>query len=343
MKVIFFLQYDTIGSSSKYRVLIYKNKFDEAYETKYCYFWDNQYVSEYSKAKKKYLFQILAAYTFNVLKRIWQMVFTVPKYDVLVIQRCMIPYIPISFLTYVKRRGVRIIYDIDDALHLEKGYNCSKIAGQADAVMVGNKLLHDYYKQYNLQTFIVPTVDNNHLYQPFVKDTYEKKCIGWIGSFSTVRNFDIIIKVLNRITEEHSEVYVKIISDEVYEYQEKIHNCKFVPWDADTYLQEMQEFTIGIMPLKESAFNAGKCGFKLIQYLDLEKPVVATDLGENATIVSDYGYICTNEDEWYRALTTLLFDEKTYRKCVANIQSKFLHDYGFDANLQKIMDVIEEK
>lgn len=151
----------------------------------------------------------------------------------------------------------------------------------------------------------------------------------------------MILNPLNKIIEKHPDVYVKIISDVIMDYQKLIKNCKFVKWNAKTYLEEMQEFSIGIMPLKENEFNKGKCGFKLVQYLDLGKPVIATDLGENRYIVDEYGYCCIDENEWYAALETVLFDEAIYNDMTNNIHVKFLDEYGYEKVLSKITELIE--
>jgi len=341
LKVGFLLQYDSLGSSSKYRVLIYKDRFDEKYETKYFYFWSNRYLTKYMLNKKKYVLPIAASYIKNVIIRIFQFLFVLPKYDVLIIQRCLVPYLRCTgLLRRLKKSGVRIIYDIDDALHIDSKYDCRGIAEISDCVMVGNQLLKKYYEQYCSHVEFVPTVDNNLLYEEYKQDTFANKCIGWIGSAATVPNLEIIVNVVNRLQKEIPKLYLKVIADTSLGYENKIKNFKFVKWSKDTYMKEMSEFTIGIMPLLDNEFNKGKCGFKLIQYLDLCKPVIATDCGENKTIVGDYGFVCKTEEEWYNSIKELLNNEEGYRKLEQNINSDFLKKYGFVENFEKINKII---
>lgn len=340
-KLIFFLQYEELGSSSKYRILIYKQKFDQKFKTKYCYFWNNQYVQKYMKNKKKYFFQITFSYVRNFFVRLLQLLFIVPRYDVVVFQRCVIPYMKSGILLrYIKLFGVKIIFDIDDALHIDSKYDCQTIARLADHVSVGSNVLKDYYLTLTEKVRFIPTVDNNQLYEEYKMDTFSKKCIGWIGSHSTIENLELVADAINRLIERHPEVYLKIISDNPADFMQKIKNCKFVAWNKDTYMKEMSEFTIGIMPLKENDFNKGKCGFKLIQYLDLEKPVAASDCGENKTIVHNYGDVCNNEEDWYLSLEKLLFDKKYYEQCIFYIKNDFIEHYGFENNYQKLENII---
>lgn len=340
MKIAFFLQYDNLGSSSKYRVLLYKDKFDEKYDTKYYYFWSNTYIKKYMLNKKKYILQICTGYIWNMIKRILQILFIIPKYDVLVIQRCMIPFFKPTFLNYLKKKHVRIVYDIDDALHGDNKYNCSEIGAQSDCVIVGSGELKKYYSSINSNVKFVPTVDNDLKYIPYKSNTFENKCIGWIGSFSTIENLDIIVNVVNRLMDEYPNVYLKIISDRSNGFDKKVKNCNFVEWSSETYLAEMKEFTVGIMPLIDNEFNKGKCGFKLIQYLDLGKPVLASDCGENSVIVGNYGNICRDEEEWYKYLKKILFDDVYYEKCTQNIKKDFLERYGYECTFSKLEEYI---
>jgi hypothetical protein len=72
----------------------------------------------------------------------------------------------------------------------------------------------------------------------------------------------------------------------------------FIDWNMQTEANELSSSDIGIMPLKYTMFENGKCGFKLIQY-GQRFPVVASALPANKEIVQDgsNGYIVTNETE----------------------------------------------
>ena len=341
-KILFFLQYDNLGSSSIYRVLIYKDLFDNEYKTKYTYFWSNRYIKKYMLNKKRYFFFIIFSYIINVIKRFYYLFFVAPKYDIVFLQRCFIPLIKPIFLRYLKKRNIKIIFDIDDALHLSKFYYCNDIAKKSNCIIVGNRELKKYYSSFNKNVFLIPTVDNDLKYKPFIKNTFKNKCIGWIGSKSTINNLDILVNPLNSLIKKHPEIYFKVIVDDISGYDNKINHLRYVKWDKNTYLKEMSEFSIGVMPLKINDFNKGKCGFKLIQYLDLNKPVLATDIGENKYIVNNYGSMC-GEDEWEKKIETLLFDEKEYRQCLSNIQSNFLQKYGYFTIYKKITEVINKE
>ena len=47
-----------------------------------------------------------------------------------------------------------------------------------------------------------------------------------------------------------------------------------IPWSEETEVSNIQRFDIGIMPLLDSPWERGKCGYKLIQYMAAARPVV---------------------------------------------------------------------
>ncbi len=188
---------------------------------------------------------------------------------------------------------------------------------------------------------MIPTVDNTNLYSVHWKDTFDNKIIGWIGSKTTINNFDLIIDALNEITKRHPEVKIAIISNTALDYTDKIKSSYLISWSAETYLKALSTFTIGIMPLKDNEFTRGKCGFKLIQYLNMKKPVVGSDVGVNGEIINGNGIVANSTEEWVDAIELLLYDENRYRECVKHIENEFFDKYHFDNIAKKITKNLE--
>lgn len=70
------------------------------------------------------------------------------------------------------------------------------------------------------------------------------------------------------------------------------------------------EIDIGIMPLTDIPWARGKCGYKLIQYMARDIPVIASPVGFNAEIVEHgvNGFLASSDAGWSEALQTLLRD-----------------------------------
>jgi len=64
------------------------------------------------------------------------------------------------------------------------------------------------------------------------------------------------------------------------------------------------------MPLVDSPWERGKCGFKLIQYMACGLPVVGSPVGVNSEIVEHgvNGFLATDHADWVAALSGLRDD-----------------------------------
>ena len=72
------------------------------------------------------------------------------------------------------------------------------------------------------------------------------------------------------------------------------------------------------MPLNDSPWEEGKCGFKILQYMGLKLPVVASPYGVNKMIIRDNvnGLIARNKNDWYEKIQLLKSDRILYDKFV---------------------------
>jgi glycosyltransferase involved in cell wall biosynthesis len=226
-------------------------------------------------------------------------------------------------------------------VYIEKRDFSDDIAKLSDVVICGNELLEKHYRIYNNNVIVLPTVENTNLFKPYWKDTFSNKTIGWIGSLTTINNLDLIVDTINKVVNVHPEVNFLIISNTALDYDKKIKNCQLVKWNKETYISELSNITIGIMPLKYTEFNQGKCGFKLIQYLNLKKPVIASDVGVNKKIVEAFGVIADKEQEWFDAIENLLMDEEKYRSFEKNIENSFFDKFSYEKNLNTLSALFE--
>jgi hypothetical protein len=85
----------------------------------------------------------------------------------------------------------------------------------------------------------------------------------------------------------------------------------FQPWHPATEVAAIQGLTVGVMPLTDGPWEKGKCSFKMLTYMAVGVPVVASPVGMNVDVLShgDAGHLVGSLDDWVEALSSILQDE----------------------------------
>lgn len=314
-KILFLTKYDNLGASSRYRFYQFFEFYEkEGFECIKRSFFNDAYLIDKYKANKSSPAKVLLAF----IKR-FLVLFSLFKYDKVVIEKELFPYFPAIFEKILNLVGVKYIVDYDDALfhqydnHYSKwvrkllGNKIAKVMRYSSLVVAGNDYLADYAIQSGAKNIqLIPTVIDLRRYPKEYKDyVYDKPIIGWIGTPSTVKYVHDLISVFEKLYKK-IPFTLHIIGANLDADVNFDH--KSIKWSEETEVKEIQKFDIGIMPLPDSPWERGKCGFKLIQYMGCSKPVVASPVGVNSIIVKidENGFLATDLDQWFSSLLTLL-------------------------------------
>lgn len=318
MTLLFLTKYDTLGASSRYRFFQFYDFYienDIKITTKP--FFNNKYLLDLYEGKK-HLTTIIKAYH----KRFF-ILFSLNKYDLIIIEKELFPYFPALFEKILNVTGIKYIVDYDDALFhqydntnnkLVKILFSNKIANvmrYSELVVVGNQYLANYAKNIahvkNIE--IIPTVIDLTRYKS--KSTEVKLndtvIIGWIGSPSTSKYLSFLENVFIRLSQKYN-FQVNLIGAFLSPFQN--FKANLIQWSEANEVQEIEKFDIGIMPLADSPWERGKCGFKLIQYMGCSLPVIGSPVGVNSEIIDHgiNGFLASAEEEWLKAFETLIED-----------------------------------
>ncbi|MHA6247045.1 glycosyltransferase family 4 protein [Pontibacter sp. CAU 1760] len=319
MRVLFVVPYPlNQAASQRYRVEQWLPLLDaKGIRYKVAYFWsENAWQALYKPGhlpKKAYGLLIGFAKRLALLPQLRQ-------YDYVVIHREATPVGPPWFewlAAKVLRR--KIIYDFDDAIWLtnlsaaNEWANAMKwpsktaqICRWSHKVSCGNGYLQQFALQYNASAVLLPSVlDTDHCYSAQKEQHTQEVVIGWIGSHSTLPYLQLIEPVLQRLEQKYSFRFV-VIADQPPMLQLK--SLVFKKWKRETEVQELLQLHIGLMPLPDTEWAKGKCGFKALQYMALGIPAVVSAVGANVTVVADghTGYTCSTVEEWQERLEHLL-------------------------------------
>ena len=117
-----------------------------------------------------------------------------------------------------------------------------------------------------------------------------------------------------------------------------------IQWDENTEVEEISKFDIGIMPLPDNPWERGKCGFKLIQYLSCNVPVIGSPVGVNKDIIINgvNGFQANSTDEWIKYIRLLKNDKELMLKMGRNGRRFVDMKYSLQKNAVKIIDYFSE-
>ena len=249
--------------------------------------------------------------------RIKDVIFLSRKYDLIIIEKEIIPFFPPILEYFLKVNHIPYFVDFDDAIFHNYDKNKKKIIRLmlknkipyvikwSKLVIVGSHYLREFASRYNSNILFLPTVVNIYNYKTQLKRTKSNEfIIGWIGSPTTSHYIVSIIEELIRFCSNHNAKINLIGFDRKLLKNKRSGFINFINWNEDSEINELNKISVGIMPLDDSEWAKGKCGFKLIQYMACSKPVVASAVGENNIIIDHgiNGYLVKEKKDWYKYL-----------------------------------------
>lgn len=263
------------------------------------------------------------------------LLFALGRYDVVFIHREATPVGP-PWWEWVAARllGKKVVYDFDDAIWLPNNSEANaglvgrwKMHGKVNRIMrwsrvvtVGNEFLADHARRFAGDVRVVPTTIDTDYHVPAHGQVEAARVItlGWTGSHSTLKQLTPLFPILEELHEKHP-FRLLIVADSPPDLMPEF--AEFRPWSRSTEIRDLREMDIGLMPLYDTPWERGKCGFKALQYMAMEIPAVVSAVGVNADIVRHGidGFAvdampAAEGERWTAALTKLLVNPELRRK-----------------------------
>lgn len=321
MKVLLLTRYGRLGASSRVRLLQYLPYLEDAgmQVTVQSLLSDDMLRLRYARGRYPAA-ALLGAY--------WKRCVALlgcKEFDVVWIEKEALPWWPL-WLEARLLRGSAYVLDYDDAVFLAYeanrrtwvrrclGGRLARLMAGSALVTAGNDYLADYARRGGApRVMVVPTVLDLARYPPpsvAAQGTLPARPLRvvWIGSPATVHYLDLLAEPLRALA-LRTRFVLRVIGGGAIQMQGV--STEVIPWSEDSEVNAIGECDIGVMPLVDSPWERGKCGYKLIQYMACGLPVVASNVGVNPQIVQDgvNGFLARSEGEWIAALERLCGDQ----------------------------------
>lgn len=358
-RVLFLTRYPIEGASSRYRVFQYLPHLERlGVQAETQSFMDTP-MYRLSLSPGRTCAKIAATLKATA-RRLWALRHW-GRYDVLYLQRELLPFGGPVVERWLKRRGAVLFFDYDDALFIKKPSRYNRIAtalrsGEktralfrlVDCVVAGNAWLRDAAVAAGAPRAITLEVAEDtrriQMHAPHSND--QPITIGWLGSPSTVKYLRVIEPVLKRIARNHPQLRWEIMGGGDFEMDGV--EWQLGDWSLEGELKALARFDIGLMPLPPEDWANGKSGGKARTYMAAGVVPVVSAIGYNLELIrhGETGFLCDTPEDWECALRLAIEDAGLRQRIAlaarADVERRF-DPAGIAADMARVLrEVIDD-
>lgn len=224
---------------------------------------------------------------------------------------------PAMLLWLLRRASRRLVFEFDDAIFCNTDGSPSQtrmsrfaaMVRACDHIIVGNDFLRRQATAFNPAVTIIPTCLDVARYQIDADKPTNTIDLVWIGSHSTKKYLSAAMESLAKAAERLPQLRLKIIAD--FDLPGQGIQTIPVAWSSSGEVHELASAHIGIAPMRDDDWSRGKCALKVIQYMAAGLPVVSSNVGANAEIVTHntHGFLVSSDKDWVTAIERLGADD----------------------------------
>ena len=276
------------------------------------------------------------------------------RFDAIFLQRTTFPF---RLEILLKMRNRNIVFDIDDAIYLPdteghdavtrvkkyiKKREVINILKVAKAVIVENKHIEAFVSGHCKNVYTIPGPIDTERFCEVDKPDRKEVVIGWIGSPATTAYLGMLDNVLKDVKNRYDFARFRFVG--LGRYANPGVDIEKVSWDYETEVKELQNFDIGIMPMPDTEWTRGKLGCKMLQYMAVGVPCVASFTPTNAEIIKnkENGFFAANDREWVSVISRLIEDRGLRGLTGEKGRKAILEKCSLSGNISKLMDIFKK-
>lgn len=249
-----------------------------------------------------------------------------PDADILLVQRRTFPPV---FARRLARTRVPRLFDFDDAIdsppprlvasrELRRKYrrNFEATIAVMDHVVCGSADLA--LRVPEGRRTVIPTPLDTSRYHPGAVRPPAAPTLGWVGHSDSLESLEALSEPLRELGIRHPDLRLIVVSDRPARLEGV--KVEFRRWSRESEVSCFDGIGIGLNPLLDTPWNRAKCAFKLIQYMALGIPAVASPVGMNREVVEDgvNGLLAERPEDWIATIEGLLHDPERARRLAAH-------------------------
>ena len=241
----------------------------------------------------------------------------------------------------LRDRVKRLVLDVDDGIFVLYPEKYEQLACMSDKVIAGNQGIADYTQAFNDNISIIPTCLDLERFQFRYDAPSSFSIIGWTGKYDNVRYLAEISDSLIEL-QQHHEFVLHVISESPQQARAMLPNelqVESKAWNAQTEIEDLRQFNIGLMPLSDTEWTRYKCGLKILQYMALGIPAVASPVGVNAEIIVDgeNGFLVESSREWSAQIRAIVEGNIDVRSIVDAARQTVEDRYSIASNVESLV------
>ena len=285
-------------------------------------------------------------------------IFVIRNFEIVYIFMWVTPLGSTLFERLVRRLSRSLVYDFDDAVFLDsdkpKSINLS-ISGSSkttksrflisssDHVILSSPFHLSYCKDLNIKrmaTYIPCSLDTDRLTRKKNVHDSNKLVLGWTGTFSSIPYLDLLRDVLMELNKTEQ---FKVLLITNFDYNLPDIDLDVIRWEKESEVEDLHKIDIGLYPISRDKWSLGKGGLKVLQYMSIGIPSVATNYGTAIDIIKngETGFLVDGKEEWISVLKKLIKDKELRLRVGKNARDHVVKNYSVKEIQSKYLEVLE--
>ena len=286
-------------------------------------------------------------------------IFVLRNYEIIFIHMWVTPLGFTLFERIVRKFSENLVYDFDDAIFLDKTdkFNSTNVnlvrnsntkksrflISSSDHVILSSPFHLDYCKQLNINhsaTYIPCSIDTNRLTTKKTDNTNKKIVLGWTGTFSSIVLLDLLRDILIELNKTEQ---FKVLLITNFDYSFPGIDMDIIRWDKESEVEDLHKIDVGLYPLSRNKWGLGKGGLKVLQYMSIGIPSVATNYGTAIHIMKngETGFLVDGKDEWISILKKLINNKELRVRIGKNARDQVVKNYSVEKIQSKYLKVLD--